>query len=207
MELKKTKILNLFFIRLSFVNKKMIYQKKFLAFDRFTKFFYKNFQKRMAMFKMLKVLNFQKKNWFKTFMEMMQENFSNYFAYDKLLFAANSDKLKSPLLKRYSLEKLNLNQKINKIFKIFSDALFLKYVNCAQVFLNELDFSFAKKIKKGLSRLSKNYLLMKKQQLTLAWINILSSAIKNIKIEELTGYKQFSKFALIFLPFKGNQFK
>ena len=134
---------------------------------------------------------------------MMQENFSSNFSYDKLLFASNLNEIKLPALKKYSLENLNLNQKINKILKIFSDAFFLKNVSCGQVFLNEPDFSFAKKIKKGLSQLSKKYLQMKKQQLALAWTNILSTAIKNIKIEELTGYKQFSKFALIFLPFKG----
>lgn len=204
LELKKTKILNLFFIRLSFLNRKLNYQKKIFAFDRLTKFFYQIMQKRLAMFKLLKVLNFQKKSWCKTFMEIIQEKFSNNLAYDKLLFSANVNEIKSPILKRYSLENVNLNQKLKKILKIFSDAFFIKNVSCCQVFLNEPDFLFAKNIKKGLRRLSNKYLQLKKQQLILAWMNILFSAIKNIKIEELTGYKQFSKFALIFLPFKGS---
>jgi hypothetical protein len=157
----------------------------------------------MGVFKLLKVFDFEKKVLFKEFMEIMQENFSHEYNYNNLLFSGNTKEFKLPTNKKYFVENLNLKDKISRILKIYSDSFFLKNVNCTQIFLNEIDFEFAIKLKKGFNKFSHKYFLLRKERLRSSWLKILKSAIENIKMEELIGYKQFSKFALIFLPYKG----
>lgn len=132
-------------------------------------------------------------------------NFLSKFATKKRLFEfncyQNMSQIRIPSKKTKKILCLSPTRKFKQIFKLYKDQL--SDLTYKQRLLTEGDLKYF------LSRQNACFSIItlihshKTHILQLSFKRILTKALNSITGEEMTGYKGFSKYSIILLPFKG----
>lgn len=127
------------------------------------------------------------------------------FATKKRLFEFNCyqkiSQARYPIRKNEFIGSPSPQKKFNQIYKIFKDQL--DDQNFKHKLLKETDLNYFFCKRNSCNKIFTCLLLIKNKIFRFCFKKIFINALHSISPEELTGFKGFSKYSIILLPFKG----